>query len=104
MHDGCYLIHFSKRLHHAGHYIGFTTNFQQRMQAHRNNIGAKLLRALNLIGISWKVVRVWPGASNEFEFDLKALKKAPRLCPVCNPGSKSKLLEGSEVINVEVLN
>jgi predicted GIY-YIG superfamily endonuclease len=98
MQAGCYLIHFSRRLHHAGHYIGFTTNFPRRMQEHRNNTGAKLLRALNIVGIVWKVVRVWPGVSNEFEYDLKALKKGPSLCPVCNPESKSKLLRGSEAI------
>lgn len=86
----CYLIHFSRKLHHAGHYIGFTNNLPRRMNEHLTNspTGAKLLRALNPLGIEWEVVRVWdaPEWSNgghALELALKRRKKASDFCPVC---------------------
>ena len=55
-----YLIHFSEKLHHAQHYIGFVDkNLQQRINKHKSNKGAKLLVAVNNKGIQWEVVSVW---------------------------------------------
>jgi len=54
-----YLIHFSQKLHHAQHYIGFVdNNLTQRIKKHRSNKGAKLLAAVNRQGITWEVVKV----------------------------------------------
>ena len=79
-----YLIHFSEKLHHAQHYIGYVEyDLLQRIALHRASRGARLLAALNERGIDWKVVRVWRGADRHFERKLKNYKKARCFCPVC---------------------
>ncbi len=79
-----YLIHFTDKLHHAQHYIGFVEkNLKQRIRKHRNNKGAKLLIAVNAKGIQWEVVRVWEAGDRTLERQLKNQKKARCLCPVC---------------------
>ena len=94
-----YLIHFTKKLHHAGHYLGYTTDFESRIERHRSGQGARLLQVLNQQGIAWDVVRIWPDGTSEFESILKKhLKHTPRLCPICNPESKSGFLQNSEIV------
>ena len=79
-----YLIHFSSKLHHASHYLGSCSNLKRRIARHRANDGAKLLRALNLAGIGWRVVRVWAGG-RELERRMKRRRCSPAYCPICNP-------------------
>ena len=93
-----YLIHFQTRLHHAGHYIGFTDNLQARIQQHSSGQGARLLQVLNEKEIPWNVVRIWPEGTKGLESELKHQKHGPRLCPICNPASESKFLKGSDVL------
>ncbi len=84
-----YLIHFQKKLYHAQHYIGFVaTDLIERIELHKSNRGAKLLRAVNNEGIAWQVVRVWLDGDRGFERILKNYKKARLFCPIC--GSKHK--------------
>ena len=79
-----YLIHFSQKLHHAQHYIGFVkTDLLQRIALHIDNRGAKILTAVNNSGIPWKVVRVWTEGDRALERKLKNYKKARCFCPVC---------------------
>jgi len=79
-----YLIHFSEKLHHAQHYIGFVDgNLQARIKRHKRNKGAKLLAAVNRLGIQWDVVKVWEQGDRQLERKLKNQKKARCLCPVC---------------------
>lgn len=79
-----YLIHFDKPLAHAQHYIGFAeNNLEQRISRHRSGAGAKLLRAANIAGISWNVVKVWEEGDRNFERSLKNKKKTRCICPVC---------------------
>lgn len=80
-----YLIHFEERLWHAGHYLGYSANLAERIQAHRASRGARLMEVVNELGIRWQVVRVWPEGGYELERALKARHNGPRLCPVCNP-------------------
>lgn len=81
-----YLIHFDRNLHHARHYLGWTSlDLDERIRRHRTGAGAALLRALNQLGIQWQVVRVWEDRPQSFERELKNHKNTPRLCPVCNP-------------------
>ena len=80
-----YLIHFEHKYHHAGHYLGYSKHLWFRINIHRSNMGAKLLRAVNQAGIDWMVVRTWAVNSQELERKLKNLKNSPRLCPICNP-------------------
>ena len=79
-----YLIHFSEKLHHAQHYIGFViSDLEQRIALHKSNRGAKLLAAVNDNGISWEVVRVWEDGDRQLERKLKNYKKARCFCPIC---------------------
>lgn len=84
-----YLAHFERKLHHAQHYIGFTTlPIELREKRHRSEHGAKILRALQRLGIEWKIVRVWEGGDRALEQTLKKRKKARELCPVCRAASR----------------
>ena len=47
-----YLIHFKHKLHHAGRYIGFSKCLDFRIACHGEGTGAKLIRAINQLGIS----------------------------------------------------
>ena len=79
-----YLIHFEEKLHHAQHYLGFVEkNLNGRIARHKSGQGAMLLRACNVKGIQWQLVRVWPDGDRSFERKLKNWKKARRLCPCC---------------------
>jgi predicted GIY-YIG superfamily endonuclease len=77
-----YLIHFSKPLKHARHYLGFTTDLAARLEQHASGQGARLLSVLASFGIAWQCVRTWPG-DRKLERRLKNRKEAPALCPVC---------------------
>lgn len=79
-----YLIHFDTKLHHAGHYIGFSFNVDKRLDQHKAGVGARLLQVLNEKGINYKIVRVWENVDRTFERQLKNQKNAPRLCPICS--------------------
>lgn len=78
-----YLIHFDKPFKHACHYLGYASDVAKRIERHRSGQGAKLLRAVQLAGISWEVVRVWPDADRTEERRLKNFGSHRRLCPVC---------------------
>jgi predicted GIY-YIG superfamily endonuclease len=78
-----YLAHFSTKLHHCHHYVGFATDLGQRLAQHRAGTGARLMEVVKQLGIEWKLVRVWPG-DRRLERLLKRRKNTPRrLCPVC---------------------
>lgn len=87
-----YLIHFTKKFKHAKHYIGAVNGgepeLKKRIFHHRKNTGSRLLRALNLAGINWYVVRTWDGGF-DLEKQLKAKKDSKSLCPICNKKLKT---------------
>lgn len=86
-----YLLHFARRLHHAGHYVGWTRDagtLPARIEHHRNGSGARLLAAVADAGIDFAVVRTWPDGDRTLERRLKNGKRGPRLCPVCNPTAR----------------
>lgn len=83
--DIVYLIHFEQEYKGCRHYIGYTSNLEERLERHRNNTGAGLLKALNQSGIRWDVVRTWPGCDREWERTLRKQKHSKRFCPICNP-------------------
>ena len=80
-----YLIHFKHKLHHAGHYVGFSTCLDFRIASHRDGTGAKLIRAITRLGIPWMVIRTWRVDGQGFERYIKNQKHAARFCPLCNP-------------------
>jgi hypothetical protein len=67
----------------AQHYLGQTVNLDRRLETHRAGKGARMLAAAVERGISFDVVRVWPG---NVERQLKNLHNARRLCPVHGGG------------------
>jgi hypothetical protein len=88
-----YLIHFDRPFKHARHYLGFVKRAEgldARLALHRSGNGARLLRALNLAGIGWRVVKTWPDGTQAEERRLKTQRAIPRLhCPVCREALKA---------------
>jgi hypothetical protein len=83
-----YLIHFSRRFHHAQHYIGFSIglNPSRRIALHRAGVSrAMLMRALHRAGIPFHVSRVWYGVGRGTERKLKRRNGGIRAaCPLCS--------------------
>lgn len=79
-----YLIHFDEKLCHAQHYIGFTTNLDKRLELHRKSRGAKIIAAINQLGLPWRLARTWEKRPKAFERELKNCKNAKQLCPICS--------------------
>lgn len=84
-----YLLCLSRKLAHSKHYMGATRNLSQRIAAHRCGRGAAMLRECNRRGISYSVVRTWPGTFLK-EIALKARFKSRDLCPRCSGRSALK--------------
>ena len=78
----CYLIHFNKQFKHARHYLGSTSNLEARIKTHRQGRGARLMEVIVAAGITWRVVRTWPG-DRQRERQLKNRGGHARLCPTC---------------------
>ncbi len=86
-----YLIHFDEPLGdrsnprgQARHYLGYTEDLDARMEAHRRGNGSAIMRAVSEAGISWRLVRTWPGG-RDVEKKLKSQHNSPRFCPICQP-------------------
>lgn len=78
-----YIVHFDRKLHHAQHYIGWTTNLDVRLTVHDHGQGSRLLAAVRDAGIGFQVVRRFSGTRND-ERRVKNQKNGPRWCPVCS--------------------
>jgi predicted GIY-YIG superfamily endonuclease len=82
-----YLLHFDTPYWHARHYIGWTENLDERLEAHRNGTGANLMWVIKQVGIGFQLARQWNNASRRDERRIKNLGGASRMCPVCTPGT-----------------
>jgi predicted GIY-YIG superfamily endonuclease len=82
-----YLLHLDPPLKHARHYVGWTSNLDERLEAHRSGRGARLLEAVKEAGGSFHLARTWAG-SRSLERAIKDRKEAPKLCPDCSPSPK----------------
>ena len=80
--DTVYLLHFSQRYKHAGHYVGSTNALTKRLEEHQNGRGARLLKVVHAAGIAWVLARTWEGGRRR-ERQLKKQGGASRLCPIC---------------------
>lgn len=90
-----YLLHFSRRFHHARHYLGFTTRTAtQRLHDHLHKKGAVLVQAAVEAGIKIKVVytETLPTASAARlrEKELKSRGSHLRLCPLCKDAARRR--------------
>ena len=80
---GCvYLLHFDRPYRHAAHYTGWTANLFNRIEAHENGRGARLLAVVRDAGIGFTLARIWPGTRDR-ERALKRQGGASRRCPLC---------------------
>lgn len=61
---------------------------------HARHTGSNLLRHVNAAGVTWSLVRLWPGASRTVERQLHDRGGASRLCPVCESARRSVDLPG----------
>jgi predicted GIY-YIG superfamily endonuclease len=77
-----YLIHFERPFGHARHYTGSTTDLEERLRAHREGSGARLMAVIAQAGIGWTLARTWPGGRRR-ERQLKRQGGASRRCPIC---------------------
>ncbi len=93
-----YILHFESKLHHAQHYMGYTTNLAQRVALHRQGrSGAGIVRAFFEKKISFVVAHTWQG-NRALERHFKQHWHAgPRLCPICN-GGRERGLRAQRVI------
>src|SRR5262249_803020 len=95
-----YLLHFSQRYKHAGHYLGSSQNLTKRLQAHAKGQGARLLEVVHAAGITWTLARTWEGGKRR-ERQLKRQGGASRRCPICKglgpvTGRVARLRAGNE--------
>jgi hypothetical protein len=87
-HDGAgtvYLLCLDAPFGHARHYLGWAGpgHLVARLAHHRAGTGANLLRHVGAAGITWELVRTWPG-DRTVERRLKSCGHRRR-CPRCRP-------------------
>lgn len=80
-----YILHFSEKLSHAQHYVGYSKAPESRLHRHIQRMEQPLLRAALQAGIEITIARIFPGADRNFERQLKNRKNSARYCPICNP-------------------
>lgn len=82
-----YLLHFEPALHHARHYIGFTSRpVWERIHEHFGycpSKGSRLVKAVIERGHVVIIAKVWPDGDRELERRLKRSKQSSRHCPRC---------------------
>ena len=83
-----YLLHFDQPVaDHARHYLGWASDLDARLEAHREGRGARLMEVCKERGITWHVSRTWEGTRDR-ERAIKDRAESPRLCPDCTPSPK----------------
>lgn len=81
-----YLLHFSRPYKHAKHYLGWTSNLEERLSEHAKGRGARLLEVVAAEGITWRLARTWEGDRYR-ERAFKQRGKAKN-CPICRARKK----------------
>lgn len=92
-----YLIHFDTPYRHARHYVGWTSDLDARLRAHRSGRGSRLMEVITTAGITWQLARTWPGGRSR-ERAIKNRHESPRLCPLCTPRPKPVIIGRSSAI------
>jgi len=80
---GVYLIHLDEPLGHARHYVGWSIDIYERVQAHMVCSGARMLAVAAERGLSFDAARIWPDAGMELERALKRGGNVMMHCPLC---------------------
>jgi hypothetical protein len=80
-----YLLHFHEPVSgHARHYLGWASDLEARLEAHRAGYGARLMEVCRERGIDWHLARTWEGTRDR-ERAIKDRAEGPKLCPDCTP-------------------
>jgi hypothetical protein len=77
-----YVLHFDRRYHHAGHYLGSYQDLTRRLAQHGKGRGARLLEVISQAGITWQLARTWCGGTHR-ERQRTKQGGASRRCPIC---------------------
>lgn len=86
-----YLLHFSSKLAHSQHYLGFCVDNDpsDRLTTHlQRTKGAKIVKAAIQAGLGVEVALIIPDADRTFERKLKNRGGAGRWCPICGVNSR----------------
>lgn len=83
MMTGLYLLHFDPPYQHAGHYLGWAKDIEERIARHMSGKGARLVRVAINAGSKIELTRVWENATRADEARLKRQGSRARLCPAC---------------------
>lgn len=83
-----YLLHFSRPVRHARHYLGWTVreDANARFQRHASGQGSGLVRAAIAAGATVELARTWEQKDRHFERALKNQRDGCGLCPLCRAG------------------
>ncbi len=77
-----YLLHFSQPYQHARHYTGWTLNLADRLAAHEQGNGSRLLAVAKAAGIGFTLARTAHGDRHK-ERAIKNAGGQVRYCPLC---------------------
>ena len=81
-----YLLHFEQAVYGTSrHYLGFTTNLEQRLAMHRSGHGARITSIARKKGIAWELVYVWEDGDKDLERQLKKRGDFKKFCKICSP-------------------
>lgn len=82
-----YILHFSKKVHHAQHYVGFVQskdNLYNRITKHwKGKSKVALMKKVSELKTPFVVSKIYLGVNQDFERSLKNKKKTRLFCPVC---------------------
>lgn len=80
-----YLLHFARPIcptRSTQHYIGWTSDLDDRLRTHRKGNGSRLCQVAKERGITFALAEVWKG-DRQLERQLKNYKNARQFCPIC---------------------
>jgi predicted GIY-YIG superfamily endonuclease len=77
-----YMLHFDQPYRHARHYVGWTEDLLDRLEAHATGHGARLIAVIWAAGIGFSAVRICEGTRHT-ERAIKNSGGATRYCPAC---------------------
>ena len=80
----CYMLCFHRAYRHARHYVGWTEDLLDRLDAHAAGRGARLVEVITQAGIGFTLVRICEG-TRRTERAIKNSGGAVRFCPACTP-------------------
>jgi predicted GIY-YIG superfamily endonuclease len=78
-----YILHFSSKIGHARHYVGWANDVAGRIKHHKSGSGARLTQVAVERGVQMVLARTFDGADKSFERRLKRTNNTAKYCPIC---------------------